>query len=223
MPLPSTIAIDGRGAVGKSTVGRILARKLGYSFVDTGEMYRALAWLALQRKIDLTDEAMLSKVAAEARIEVARQDGSRYNSVSVNGHNVTVEIYSPAVEAAVSHVAKVAGVREILVAKQRRMAEKGKMIMAGRDIGTVVLPQAGLKVFLDASLEERARRRYAELGQKSNLTYKDILADLKKRDEIDSQRSLSPLRPASDARIVDTEGLTPEEVADRIIDLAGGS
>jgi cytidylate kinase len=222
MPLPSTIAIDGRGAVGKSTVGRILARKLGYSFVDTGEMYRALAWLALQRKIDLTDEAMLSKLATEARIEVARQDGSRYNSVSVNGHNVTVEIYSPAVEAAVSHVAKVAGVREILVAKQRRMAEKGKMIMAGRDIGTVVLPQAGLKVFLDASLEERARRRYAELGQKSNLTYKDILADLKKRDEIDSQRSLSPLRPASDAKIIDTEGLTPEEVADRIIDLAGG-
>jgi cytidylate kinase len=223
MPLPSTIAIDGRGAVGKSTVGRILARKMGYSFVDTGEMYRALAWLALQQKIDLASEAVLSKLAAEARIEVARQDGSGYNSVSVNGYNVTVEIYSPAVEAAVSHVAKVAGVRDVLVAKQRRMAEKGKMIMAGRDIGTVVLPQAKLKVFLDASLEERARRRYVELGQKSNLTYEDILAELKKRDEIDSQRSLSPLRPAGDAKIIDTEGLTPEEVADRIIDLAGGS
>ena len=223
MPLPSAIAIDGRGAVGKSTVGRILAWKLGYSFVDTGEMYRALTWLALRRQIDLTDEAMLSKLAAEARIEVARQDGSGYNSVSVNGYNVTVEIYTSAVEAAVSHVAKAAGVREVLVAKQRRMAKEGKVVMAGRDIGTVVLPQAGLKVFLVASREERARRRHAELGQKSRLTYEDILAELEKRDEIDSQRSLSPLRPASDATIIDTEGLTPEEVADRIIDLAGGS
>jgi cytidylate kinase len=223
MPLPSTIAIDGRGAVGKSTVGRILARKLGYSFVDTGEMYRALAWLALQHKIDLTDEATLSRLATEARIEVALQDGSGYNPVSVNGCDVTVEIYTPVVEAAVSQVAKVAGVREVLVAKQRRMAEEGKMVMAGRDIGTVVLPQAELKVFLDASPEERARRRHAELGQKNKLTCEDILAELKKRDEIDSQRPLSPLRPASDAKIIDTEGLTPEEVADRIIGLAGGN
>jgi cytidylate kinase len=223
MPLPSTIAIDGRGAVGKSTVGRILARKLGYSFVDTGEMYRALAWLALQHKIDLTDEATLSRLATEARIEVALQDGSGYNPVSANGCDVTVEIYTPVVEAAVSQVAKVAGVREVLVAKQRRMAEEGKMVMAGRDIGTVVLPQAELKVFLDASPEERARRRHAELGQKNKLTCEDILAELKKRDEIDSQRPLSPLRPASDAKIIDTEGLTPEEVADRIIGLAGGN
>ncbi|MBM4462437.1 MAG: (d)CMP kinase [Chloroflexi bacterium] len=223
MPLPSTITIDGRGAVGKSTVGRILACKLGYSFVDTGEMYRALTWLALHRKIDLTDEAALSKLATQAKIEVARQDGSGYNPVSVNGCNVTAEIYSPEVEAAVSQVAKVAGVREVLVAKQRRMAKEGKIVMAGRDIGTVVLPQAGLKVFLVASREERTRRRHAELGQKGRLTYEDILAELEKRDEIDSQRSLSPLRPASDAKIVDTEGLTPEEVADRIIDLAGGS
>ncbi len=223
MPLPSTITIDGRGAVGKSTVGRILARKLGYSFVDTGEMYRALAWLALQHKIDLTDEATLSRLATEARIEVALQDGSGYNPVSVNGCDVTVEIYTPVVEAAVSQVAKVAGVREVLVAKQRRMAEEGKMVMAGRDIGTVVLPQAELKVFLDASPEERARRRHAELGQKNKLTCEDILAELKKRDEIDSQRPLSPLRPASDAKIIDTEGLTPEEVADRIIGLAGGN
>jgi cytidylate kinase len=222
MPLPSTIAIDGRGAVGKSTVGRVLARKLGYSFVDTGEMYRALTWLALQHKIDLTDEAMLSKLAAEARIEVARQDGSGYNSVSINGYDVTVEIYSLAVEAAVSQVAKVAGVRKVLVAKQRRMAKGGKMVMAGRDIGTVVLPEAGLKVFLVASPEERARRRHAELGQKTKLTCEDILAELKKRDEVDSQRPLSPLRLASDAKTIDTEGLTPEEVADRIIDLAGG-
>lgn len=222
MPLPSIIAIDGPGAAGKSTVGTIVAQKLGYSFVDTGEMYRALTWLALHYNIDLTDEGMLSKLAAEAKIEVACQEGRGYNSVSINDFDVTAEIHSPQVEAGVSLVSKVAAVREALVAKQRRMAEKGNVIMAGRDIGTVVLPQAGLKVFLVASAEERARRRHGEQLEEGNLDYKDILAELKKRDEIDSQRSLSPLHPAPDASIINTEGLTAEQVADKIIDLAGG-
>lgn len=222
MPLPSIIAIDGPGAAGKSTVGTIVAQKLGYSFVDTGEMYRALTWLALHYNADLTDEGMLSKLAAEAKIEVACQEGRGYNSVSINDFDVTAEIHSPRVEAGVSLVSKVAGVREALVAKQRRMAEKGNVIMAGRDIGTVVLPQAGLKVFLVASAEERARRRHGEQLEEGNLDYKDILAELKKRDEIDSQRSLSPLHPAPDASIINTEGLTAEQVADKIIDLAGG-
>ncbi len=222
MPLPSIIAIDGPGAAGKSTVGTIVAQKLGYPFVDTGEMYRALTWLALHSNIDLTDEGMLSKLAAEAKIEVACQEGRGYNSVSINDFDVTAEIHSPRVEAGVSLVSKVAGVREALVAKQRRMAEKGNVIMAGRDIGTVVLPQAGLKVFLVASAEERARRRHGEQLEEGNLDYKDILAELKKRDEIDSQRSLSPLHPAPDASIINTEGLTAEQVADKIIDLAGG-
>ncbi|MBL7119703.1 MAG: (d)CMP kinase [Dehalococcoidia bacterium] len=222
MPLPSIIAIDGPGAAGKSTVGTIAAQKLGYSFVDTGEMYRALTWLALQYNIDLRDEATLSKLAAEAKIEVACQEGRGYNSVSINDFDVTTEIHSPQVEAGVSLVSKVTAVRDALVAKQRRMAEKGNVIMAGRDIGTVVLPQAGLKVFLVASSEERARRRHGEQHQEGNLNYKDILAELKKRDEIDSQRSLSPLHPAPDASIINTEGLTAEQVADKIIDLTGG-
>lgn len=222
MPLPSIIALDGPGAAGKSTVGRIVAQKLGYSFVDTGEMYRALTWLALEYNVDLRDEGTLSKLAAEAKIEVARQDRRGYNSVSINDFDVTAEIHSPQVEAGVSLVSKVAAVRDALVAKQRRMAEKGNVIMAGRDIGTVVLPQAGLKVFLVASAEERARRRHEEQHQEGNLNYKDILAELKKRDEIDSQRSLSPLHPAPDANIINTEGLTAEQVADKIIDLAGG-
>jgi len=219
VPLPLLIAIDGPGAVGKSTVGRIVAQKLGYCFVDTGEMYRALTWLALRRGINLEDEATLSKLAAEAKIEVASLAGGGYNSVFVNGFNATAEIHSPEVEAGVSQVAKVAGVREALVAQQRYMAEKGKVVMAGRDIGTVVLPQAGLKVFLVASAEERARRRYREQDKKGKLNYENILAELKRRDRIDSQRALAPLCPAPDAKIIDTEGLSAEQVAASILAL----
>lgn len=222
MPLPSVIAIDGPGASGKSTVGRILARKLGYRFIDTGEMYRALTWLALDRHVDLNDEGMLARLAADARIEVAGQDGKGYNAVFVNGLDVTSEIRSPQVEAGVSQVSKVAGVRQALVAQQRSLAEGGRVIMAGRDVGTVVVPRAGLKVFLLASAEERARRRHQEQGDDAIRTYESILAELRRRDRIDSQRSLSPLRPAEDARTIDTEGLTPEQVAERITNLAEG-
>jgi cytidylate kinase len=222
MPLPSVIAIDGPGASGKSTVGRILARKLGYRFIDTGEMYRALTWLALDRRVDLSDEGMLARLAADARIEVAGQDGKGYNAVFVNGLDVTSEIRSPQVEAGVSQVSKVAGVRQALVAQQRSLAEGGRVIMAGRDVGTVVVPRAGLKVFLLASAEERARRRHQEQGDDATQAYEGILAELRRRDQIDSQRSLSPLRPAEDAWTIDTEGLTPEQVAERITNLAEG-
>jgi cytidylate kinase len=222
MPLPSVIAIDGPGASGKSTVGRILARKLGYRFIDTGEMYRALTWLALDRRVDLSDEGMLARLAADARIEVAGQDGKGYNAVFVNGLDVTSEIRSPRVEAGVSQLSKVAGVRQALVAQQRSLAEGGRVIMAGRDVGTVVVPRAGLKVFLLASAEERARRRHEEQGDDATQTYQSILAELRRRDQIDSQRSLSPLRPAEDAWTIDTEGLTPEQVAERITNLAEG-
>ena len=204
-------------------MGRIVGRKLGYSFVDTGEIYRALTWLALRRNIDLGDESALSQLAAEAEIETCCQDGEQGTSVLVDGFEVTTDIHRPPVEAGVSLVSKVAGVRKAMVAKQRRLAKKGRLIMAGRDIGSVVLPQAELKVFLLASLEERARRRYAEQAEGENLSYEEVLADLKRRDEIDSQRSLSPLRPARDATIIDTGGLTAEEVSDQIVNLAGGN
>ncbi len=219
-PAPPLIAIDGLGAVGKSTVGKIVVRKFGYRFVDTGEMYRALTWLALHRGIDTGDELSLSKLASEAKIEISSSPSSKHHSVTIDGFDVTTEIYGSKVEAEVSNVSKVSGVRKSMVAHQRVMAEEGKLVMAGRDIGTVVLPQARLKVFLVASAEERARRRYREERGASKVAYEDILAELKKRDMIDSSRALSPTQPAPDAKIVNTEGLTPQEVADRIIALA---
>ncbi|HJX69600.1 MAG TPA: (d)CMP kinase [Dehalococcoidia bacterium] len=219
MSIPSLIAIDEPGAVGKSIVGKMIAQKLGYRFIDTGEMYRALAWLALHLGINLEDKATLGKLAREARIEVVSSAEGGYNYVLVNDFNVTDEIHSPRVEAEVSQVAKMAGVREALVAQQRSMAGGGKTVMAGRDIGTGVLSQAELKVFLIASAEERARRRYQEQGKKGKLSYKNILAELKRRDEIDTKRALSPLSPALDAKVINTEGLSAEQVTTSILTL----
>jgi cytidylate kinase len=218
--VPLLIAIDGLGAVGKSTVGQIVARRLGYRFVDTGELYRALTWLALHRGIDTGDELNLSRLASEARVEIRTSAGGEHHSVIIDGFDVSTEIYSQKTETEVSNVSKLAGVRKALLAHQRSMAEQGKLVMAGRDIGTVVLPHAGLKVFLVASEEERAKRRYHEERGPMKMAYQEILAELKRRDAIDSTRALSPTVPAHAARIVNTEGLTPQEVADRILALA---
>ena len=218
--VPLLIAIDGLGAVGKSTVGQIVALRLGYRFVDTGEMYRALTWLALHLGIDTGDELSLSKVASEARVEIKTSAGGEHPSVIIDGFDVATEIYSRKVETEVSNVSKVAGVRTSLLAHQRSMAEEGKLVMAGRDIGTVVLPRAHLKIFLIASAEERAKRRYREKRGSAKVAYDEILAELKRRDAIDSTRALSPTVPAHDAKTVDTEGLTPQEVADIILALA---
>jgi len=218
--VPLLIAIDGLGAVGKSTVGQIVARSLRYRFVDTGEMYRALTWLALHRGIDTGDELHLSKLASEARVEIEASAGGERHSVTIAGFDVTAGIYSREVEAEVYNVSQVAGVRKCLVAQQRTIAEESRLVMAGRDIGTVVLPRAHLKVFLVASAEERAKRRYCEKRGYMKVAYEEILAELRRRDAVDSTRDLSPTVPARDARIVDTEGLTPQEVADRILALA---
>ncbi len=215
---PRLIAIDGPVAVGKSTIGQLLAEKLGYSFIDTGTMYRALTWKALRLGIDLEDEDKLPQLATTTRIEFVLEDVyDKAYRVFVDGEDITGEVRSAEVERNVSLVSKVAGVRRVMVRKQRLMAGKGKIVMAGRDIGTVVLPEAELKIFLTASPEERARRRYLELlNQGNKADYSVILTDLKKRDEIDSQRMVSPLQPAGDAKIIDTEGLTLEQVVQKI-------
>ena len=218
--VPLLIAIDGLVAVGKSTVGQIVARRLGYRFVDSGEMYRALTWLALHRGIDTGDGLKLSRLASEVTLEITSTAGGEQHSVTIDGFDVTAEIHSSQVEAEVSNVSKVAGVRKTLVSRQRSMAQEGRLVMAGRDIGTVVLPQAPLKIFLVASPEERAKRRHREQRVSTNMAYEEIVAELRRRDAIDSTRDISPTIPADDARIVDTEGLTPEMVADRIIALA---
>ena len=218
MPIPTCIAIDGPAAVGKSTVGRIVARNLGRQFIDTGEMYRALTWLARREGIAVDDAIALGKLTGEATIDLPAQPDTAHCSVLINGIDVTDEIHSPEVELSVSFISRVSAVRQAMVAKQRSMAGQQQVVMAGRDIGTVVLPQAGLKVFLMAPLNERARRRYVEQqGNGTKTTYEAILDDLERRDKIDVDRPISPLRPAVDARVIDTEGLSPAQVADAIL------
>lgn len=216
MPKPATIAIDGPGAVGKSAIGSLLAQRLGYRFLDTGAMYRALTWLALELGIDLEDEKALEELALGANIELASE------AVMVAGRDVTADIRGEAVERGVSLVAKVAGVRRALVAKQQQLAQGGQVVMAGRDIGTVVLPRAELKLYLAASPEERARRRHLELVQRGEKAhYEQVLAELKRRDKIDSERALAPLQPAPDAKVIDTDGLNIEQVLAEIMGIIG--
>ena len=217
MSIPSTIAIDGPVASGKSTVGACLARRLGYRYVDTGTMYRALALVAVRLGIDLEDEGELERLARETSIDVTAD-----SKVLVNGRDVSAGLTRREVEAAVSLVARAAGVRQVLVAQQRQMAQGGSVVMVGRDIGTTVMPDAELKVYLGASPQERARRRYSEVvkrGEAAQLP--DILADLERRDRIDSERLISPLQPAADAVVIDTNGLTIEQVIAQIMGIMG--
>ncbi len=187
-------------------------------------MYRALTWSALHRSINLADEKTVEKLAHDISIDItspAKEE--RFCPVFVDRYDVTTEIRSAEVEAGVSQVSRIAGVREALVAQQQRIAEKGNIVMAGRDIGTMVLPQAELKIFLVASAEERARRRYLEQLGQGKAAYQTILTELKRRDKIDTQRSLSPLHPAPDAKIINTDGVGPEEVMAQILTLIGES
>ncbi|MEK7778025.1 MAG: (d)CMP kinase [Chloroflexota bacterium] len=215
----AVIAVDGPGASGKTTVGRLLAQKLRYKFLDTGAMYRAITWAALQAGVSPKDSRRLVSLAQEQRMEVAfQQDGQ--GLVLVDGRDVAAHLREESVEQSVSLVSQVPGVRDILVELQRRVAEGGRMVMAGRDIGTVVLPHAPLKVFLTASVAERARRRHAELQAAGHgVPYQDVLDDLARRDKLDSERKVAPLRPATDAHVLATDGLSAEMVVERILDL----
>ena len=210
------IAIDGPVAVGKSSVGQLLAKRLCFSFFDTGLMYRAFTWKVLKLGISPEDEKELSQLAGITRFDfVPRQEG--YLFPFIDGEDVSFQLLYPEIEEKVSIVSKVAGVRQVMVSEQRRLAQRGKVVMAGRDIGTVVLPWAELKIFLVASVKERANRRYKELlerGEKAD--HNIILTGLKRRDESDSCRSVSPLKPAADAIIIDTEKLSLGQVVDKI-------
>jgi len=194
-----------------------VAEKLCYQFLDTGIMYRALTWLALSSNINPEDSDALSCLAQEATFSFP----STENHIYINSHELAHEIYSPDVERAVSLVSAVEGVRKSLVAQQQQLAQQGSIIMVGRDICTVVLPNADLKVFLTASPQERSRRRRLErAGKEVKASSDTVLADLNRRDRIDSERAFSPLHPSKDAHIIDTDGLSAEQVADVIIALA---
>jgi len=215
MQIAKIIAIDGPAASGKSTLGHKLAQALGYLYFDTGVMYRAITWLALKRGLEIGDEAAITRLARGTQIDVrppSIQDGRAYD-VIVEGQDITWEIRRPEVDGNVSPVSAYAGVRKALSAQQRRIGLRGDVVMVGRDIGTVVLPKAGLKIYLDASVEERASRRYKELLQRAEpADYDNILQAMRKRDQIDSSRKVAPLRPAQDAHILSSDGLDADQV-----------
>lgn len=220
------ITIDGTAASGKSTVGALLAESLGYLYFDTGVMYRAVTWAVLDRNIDPNDIDDASKIAEILAIDVkpdGPDDGRQY-TVLADGEDITWAIRSPNVEQFVSLVSSYPRVRTALTEQQRRIAAGGRVVMVGRDIGTVVLPDADLKIFLRASAEERARRRLQDSQrQGEDINYEEILTAIKERDRQDIEKPISPLVPAEDAVIVDTDGLSIEEVVDQLKQLVAES
>ena len=215
MKKPTIIAIDGPAASGKSTIAEKLARELDYLYFDTGVMYRAVTLAGLQRLASIDDEEAVVRLSELIDIDISQPsiaDGRMYD-VLVDGEDVTWAIRSAEVEANVSQVSAYPGVRTAMTEQQRRIGRRGNVIMAGRDIGTVVFPDAELKIYLVASPEERARRRHVEnIGRGISSNYEEILSAMIKRDQIDSTRTVAPLRPAEDAHIIDTDGLSVEEV-----------
>ncbi len=213
------ITIDGPVAVGKSSVGLLLAEKLSFHFFDTGVIYRTFTWKALSVGLTPVDVDALITLAHNTRFEFVPAGGPRL-AVMVNGEEVSDYISAPEVERNVALIAKIPQVRERMVSEQRRMATEMCLVMAGRDIGTIVLPDADLKVFLSASVAERAKRRYTELVERgADASFDSVLAELEQRDHNDITRAVSPLRPADDAVVIDTDGLSLEEVVDNILAL----
>lgn len=220
MTLPSTIAIDGPAASGKSTIGALLAQRLGYVYFDTGVMYRAVTWAALDRGLAIDDEAGVSLLAERLRIDVQRPtvlDGRQY-TVLADSRDVTWEIRSPAVDMGVSPVSTYPAVRAALTLHQRRIGRQGMIVMVGRDIGTVVLPDADIKFYLDATLEQRVLRRYREVvNRNGSADFSAVEETVRARDVIDSGRDLAPLRPADDAIVIDTTRMEIEQVLERVL------
>jgi CMP/dCMP kinase len=209
------VAIDGPSSSGKSTVGAEAAMRLRYRFCDTGLLYRAVTWLALERGVAPADVAGLVPLADEVTL-VADSDG-RLRHVRAGGRDVTAEVAGAAVDRAVSDYSKVPELRTALVTRQRTLADQGGIIMVGRDIGTVILPDADVKIYLNASAEERARRRAVQRGTTDEQEADRILQELRRRDSIDSTRETAPLRAAPDATVIDTDALSFEETVEAVI------
>jgi len=219
-PKGLVIAIDGPVGAGKSTVAKLVAQKLGYLYVDTGAMYRAVALKALRLGMDINDPIVMAMLAEATDIQLQQQDDGSVR-VFLDGEDVTEAIRTPEVSEASSIVSAHEGVRKVLAERQKAMAELGGVVMEGRDIQTVISPDAEVKIFLTASLEERAKRKWLELQQKGiSVSYEEVLYEVKERDERDKSRAIAPLRKALDAVEIDTTKMTPEEVADKIVELA---
>lgn len=230
---PAIVALDGPAGSGKSTVGLQLAALVDFLFFDTGVMYRAVTFVALNRGVDVQAEDLVNALAEQIQIDVlppaSHETDGRQCTVLVDKVDVTAQLRTQEVEQNVSIISAYGAVRQALSAKQRRLsqhygtgqAEKCGIVMAGRDIGTVVVPEAPLKIYLDATAEERARRRYMERrAQGKQVEYAAVLKGIVQRDELDSQRAIAPLRPAEDAIVLDTSTMAPDDVVMRILELA---
>lgn len=209
------IAIDGPAGAGKSTIARMVARRLAYVYVDTGAMYRAATWYFLQRDISSENVEQIMHILPELDIELL--PGEQGQQVRVNGGDVTEDIRSLAVNAQVSRYAQIEGLRSRLVSLQRQMALRKGVVMDGRDIGTTVLPHAELKIFMTASVQERAHRRYKEMKEQDEVSFEDLVRSIAERDRLDQEREFSPLRQADDAILLDTTNMSLDEVVDHII------
>jgi len=217
-----TITLDGPAASGKSTMGQRIAKTLNFIYLDTGVMYRAVTLAALNNNIDINDELLVTEVAETMDLEIRPPsiDDGRSNDIILEGEDVTWTIRLPDVEAHVSQVSAYKGVRTAMTKKQREIGDKGGVVMVGRDIGTVVLPDAEIKLYLDASVEERAKRRHLELVERGkNSNYEFVLEDLQRRDKIDSSREIAPLKPAEDAIIIDSDNMNIEQVFGYMMDI----
>ena len=211
-----TIAIDGPSGAGKSTVGRALAKHLGYLYIDTGAMYRAVALKVKEKALVLGDESKLSALVSSLHITFVGK--GKETAVLCNGEDVTKAIRSPEMSRLASDVSRKKVVRDALVRKQREMATGGGVILEGRDIGTVVFPDAEIKFYLDANTEERGRRRFKELAEKGmKVDFNDTLEEVRKRDHNDMSRAISPLRKAEDAFFIDSTGRTVEEIVEEMV------
>ncbi len=214
--IPLVVALDGPGSSGKSSVGAAAALEVGYRFCDTGLLYRAVTWLALARQVNASYPHAMRGLVDE--VELAPDDRGRLARVVVDGVDHTADVRGPTVDAAVSEISAIPELRSALLLRQRELAEAGRIIMAGRDIGTVVLPDADLKIFLDASVEERSRRRAEERDlDPAGPEAAAILEALRRRDELDSTRAVAPLRAADDARIISTDGNRFEDSVDAVV------
>ena len=214
------IAIDGPAVSGKSSVGKQFASRIGYRFLDTGLMYRAATWNAVQSGVDVNDAEAVAQAAERMEFLVV-DDQQGGNLVTINGEDVTAHLHSTQVDDSVSAVSTVGRVREIMVVEQRRLARDGDIVMVGRDIGTVVIPDAPLKIYLTASTRTRAIRRHRDfIAEGTDVELDDILSSMERRDLVDSSREDSPLRPADDARVIDTDSLSFDQVVDLLTELA---
>lgn len=215
-----TIAIDGPAGSGKTSVGKMVADRLGYKFLDTGLMYRVATWIALEAEANLNEQDSIISVVESSSIDVGVNSEGQ-STISVDGTDLTDHLHTVEIDSSVSTVSAIPRIREIMVAEQKKLAGNGGIVIVGRDIGTVVVPDSPIKIFLTASAATRAKRRFEEFGSAGEqVEFNEILASIEQRDKVDTLRTDSPLRPADDADVIETDGMSLEEVVARVMELA---